>query len=48
VVAVLAGLSANTLVKAMLAATSGGWPYALRIIPGLVLMIAAAWLGAAI
>lgn len=46
VVAILAGLSANTLVKVMLAVASGGWPYARRIVPGLVLMIAAAWLGA--
>jgi len=46
VTAVLTGLSANTLVKAMLAVTSGGAPYARRILPGLVLMIAAAWLGA--
>jgi uncharacterized membrane protein (DUF4010 family) len=45
VVGVLAGLSANTLVKAGLAVASGGWPYALRIVPGLVLMVAAAWLG---
>ena len=45
VVAVLAGLSANALVKAILAAASGGWSYVLRIVPGLALMIAAAWLG---
>ncbi|MFM7293745.1 MAG: DUF4010 domain-containing protein [Burkholderiales bacterium] len=44
-VAILAGLSANTLVKAILATTAGGWPYARRIIPGLGLMIAAAWVG---
>lgn len=43
--AVLTGLSANTMVKAILALTAGGWPYARRIIPGLLLMIAAAWLG---
>ncbi|MCA3002195.1 MAG: MgtC/SapB family protein [Rhodocyclaceae bacterium] len=44
-VAILTGLSANTLVKAILAVTAGGWPYARRIIPGLGLMIAAAWVG---
>ncbi len=43
--AILTGLSANTLVKAILALTAGGWPYARRIIPGLLSMIAAAWLG---
>ena len=48
VVAILTALSANTLVKAVLAVTSGGAPYALRIVPGLVLMIAAAWLGVAL
>ncbi len=48
VIAVLAGLSTNTLVKAILAVASGGWPYAQRILPGLLLMITAAWLGAAL
>ncbi len=47
VVAVLTALSANTLVKAVLAFASGGIPYARRIVPGLALMIAAAWVGAA-
>ncbi len=46
VIAILVGLSANTMVKAMLAVTAGGPAYARRIIPGLVLMVAAAWLGA--
>jgi uncharacterized membrane protein (DUF4010 family) len=45
VLAVLAGLSTNTLTKAVVAITAGGWTYARRIIPGLVLMIAAAWIG---
>ena len=45
VTAVLTGLSTNALVKAVLAFTSGGAPYALRIVPGLVMMIAAAWVG---
>lgn len=44
-IAVLAGLSTNALVKSILAFTSGGWAYALRIVPGLLGMIAAAWLG---
>jgi uncharacterized membrane protein (DUF4010 family) len=45
VIAVLAGLSSNTLVKAVLAVSAGGMPYAKRVVPGLVLMVAAAWLG---
>jgi uncharacterized membrane protein (DUF4010 family) len=43
---VLIGLSANTLVKAIAAFASGGKPFAVRIVPGLVAMVAAAWLGA--
>lgn len=43
---VLIGLSSNTLMKAIVAYKSGGFQYASRIIPGLVLMIAAVWIGA--
>lgn len=43
---VLLALSANTLVKAVVAAASGGMRFALRMAPGLLAMIAAAWLGA--
>jgi len=43
---VLAGFSANTLVKAVLAFVSGGRPYAMRVVPGLALMLVAAWVGA--
>ena len=46
VVPILAGLTANTVSKAVVAWTVGR-DYALRIIPGLVLTIAAAWAGAA-
>lgn len=43
---ILIGLSTNTLMKAVVAVKSGGIPYATRIVPGLVFMIAAVWLGA--
>lgn len=46
VLPILAGLSANTASKIVLAATTGGRGFALRVIPGLVLVVAAAWLGA--
>lgn len=44
VLSILAGLSANTAVKCVAAATLGGWRFALSVIPGLVLMVAVAWL----
>ncbi len=43
---ILIGLSTNTLMKAVLAFTTGGVAYAKRVVPGLVLMIMAVWLGA--
>lgn len=43
---VLAGLTANTLVKIVVACVAGGKPFAARVVPGLVAMVAAAWLGA--
>ncbi|MBS0362933.1 MAG: DUF4010 domain-containing protein, partial [Proteobacteria bacterium] len=45
-VPILAGLTTNTLSKMLLAMTAGGRPFAIRVIPGLVLVAAAAWLGA--
>jgi uncharacterized membrane protein (DUF4010 family) len=42
---ILAGFLANTVSKALFAATSGGRPFALRVIPGLVLVVIAAWAG---
>ena len=45
VTAILTGLSTNAMVKATLAVSAGGTPYAARILPGLALMIAAAWGG---
>lgn len=43
---ILIGLTTNTLMKAVVAFRSGGIHYATRIVPGLVLMTAAVWLGA--
>lgn len=45
--AVLAGFSANALVKSVVAWNSGGRAFAARVVPGLAAMVAAAWLGAA-
>ncbi|WP_049057828.1 MgtC/SapB family protein [Achromobacter xylosoxidans] len=45
VVPVLAALSANALSKAVFEAASGGRPFAAQVVPGLLLMIAAAWAG---
>jgi uncharacterized membrane protein (DUF4010 family) len=42
----LAGLTTNTVTKAVLAITGGGRRFAIQIIPGLVLVIAAAWIAA--
>ena len=43
---ILAALSTNTMSKIIVAWTSGGRSYALRLIPGLLLVISAAWAGA--
>lgn len=45
VVPILLAMSTNTVTKVVLAFTSGGRGFALRIVPGLILTIAAAWLG---
>jgi uncharacterized membrane protein (DUF4010 family) len=45
VLPILAGLTSNTLSKIVMAATSGGWAFAIRVVPGLVLVALAAWLG---
>ena len=42
---IVAGLSANTVSKMVVAAIAGGRAFALRIIPGLILVVAAAWAG---
>jgi uncharacterized membrane protein (DUF4010 family) len=43
---ILAGLSTNTISKMILAATSGGHSFALRVVPGLIVVALAAWAGA--
>lgn len=45
VVPILAALTSNTLSKIVMAASSGGWAFALRVVPGLVLVALAAWVG---
>ena len=42
---ILVGLTTNTLTKAVVAITTGGRTFAFRIIPGLLLVILAAWAG---
>lgn len=42
---ILVGLSTNSLMKAVVAFHAGGVRYAARIVPGLMLIIAAVWLG---
>jgi uncharacterized membrane protein (DUF4010 family) len=46
VLPVLTGLSTNTISKLVLAGTSGGRAFAVRVIPGLILVVLAAWVGA--
>jgi uncharacterized membrane protein (DUF4010 family) len=46
VLPILAGLSTNTISKLVLAGTSGGRSFAVRVIPGLILVVLAAWVGA--
>lgn len=46
VLPILAGFTANTVSKVAFAVTAGGQAFALRVIPGLVLVVAALWLGA--
>jgi uncharacterized membrane protein (DUF4010 family) len=43
---ILGGLSTNTISKIVLAASSGGLSFALRVIPGLIIVTFAAWAGA--
>ena len=40
------GLSTNTISKMVLAGISGGRSFALRVIPGLIVVALAAWVGA--
>jgi uncharacterized membrane protein (DUF4010 family) len=43
----LAGLTTNTITKALLAVTAGGKHFAIQVIPGLMLVIASVWMAAA-
>lgn len=45
VLPVIAGLTSNTLSKIIMAAVTGGSAFALRVVPGLVLVALAAWVG---
>jgi uncharacterized membrane protein (DUF4010 family) len=44
---VLIGFTTNTISKIVIAAVTGGRQFALRVVPGLILVLVAAWLGAA-
>lgn len=46
VIAILLAFTTNTVSKAVVAWISGGTRFALKVIPGLLLMLAAAWVGA--
>ena len=46
VLPILVAFSTNTVSKIVFAAVTGGSAFALRVVPGLVLVMAAAWLGA--
>jgi uncharacterized membrane protein (DUF4010 family) len=48
VLPILAGLTTNTLTKIVFASVGGGRAFALRVIPGLILVAAAAWAGSLI
>ena len=45
VIPILAALTSNTLSKIIMAVTNGGWAFALRVVPGLILVALAAWIG---
>jgi uncharacterized membrane protein (DUF4010 family) len=47
VLPILASLTTNTITKIILAVLSGNWRFISAVIPGLVLVILAAWVGAA-
>jgi uncharacterized membrane protein (DUF4010 family) len=45
VLAILLAFSTNTVTKAVVAWTTGGYRFALKVLPGLMLMLVAAWIG---
>lgn len=46
VLPILAGFTTNTVTKIIVAATAGGRAFAIRVVPGVILVAAAAWGGA--
>ena len=46
VIPILAAITTNTVTKAIFAVSAGGRAFALYVIPGLILLVAAAWAGA--
>jgi uncharacterized membrane protein (DUF4010 family) len=46
VIPILAGLSTNTISKGILAAAGGGRSFWVRVVPGLIIVALAAWIGA--
>ncbi len=48
IVPILAGLTTNTVSKVVFASVAGGRRFAAKVVPGLVLMIAATWIGLAL
>jgi uncharacterized membrane protein (DUF4010 family) len=44
VIPIFAGLTTNTITKAVLAFTAGGRGFAARVVPGLIVMIGALWI----
>jgi len=43
--AILIGFTTNTISKIAIASTSGGRQFAFAVIPGLILVLVAAWVG---
>jgi len=41
---ILVGFSANSATKLIVAGTSGSWPFAVRVMPGVIIVLATAWL----
>ena len=48
VVPILAAITTNTISKMIFAVSAGGRAFALYVIPGLVLLVVAAWVGAVV
>ena len=40
---ILVGFSANSVTKLIVAGTCGSWPFTLRVAPGIIIVLAAAW-----